>query len=116
MIDSKQLSAEKLYIQIGAFSQQKSILEIQKKMRHFPLWLEKQGKITKVYVVSNPKFKKAMFRKVKKLVPDAFIKKNISLLSEDAKIPTFQTPEDNQKDLTLPLDTKTILQTRKKFF
>ncbi len=119
MINSKQLSSDKLYIQVGAFLQQKSVEAIQKKLHRFPLWLGKKGSITKVYVVSNPKYKKAMFRKVKKLIPDAFIiknKKNIFLSPSNTKILTSQSPKMNQKDLTLPLNTKTILQTRKKFF
>ena len=116
MVNSKQLSSGKLYIQVGVFSQQKSVEAIQKKLHHFPLWLEKQGKITKVYVVSNPKYKKAMFRKVKKLIPDAFIKKNISGMSNNINALDTKPVRNNQINLILPLDTKTILQTRKKFF
>ena len=119
IIDSKSVTPDKFYIQVGALMQQQSVDQLLKKLRHFPVWIHREGEMTKVFIVSNPRYKKAMLRKVHQLVPDAFVvKKNkISDLSETVST-VSSSPEryKNVRDTILPLNTKTILQTRKKFF
>ncbi len=119
MVDSKTLTSERLYIQVGAFSQKESVVALQKKLHAFPLALQKEGRITRVYVVSNPKYKKGMLRKIRKLVPDAFVKKNLHF-SHMKEVPSVPSPKRyspiNQSSFIERLDSKAILQTRKKFF
>ena len=120
IIDSKYATPDRLYIQVGALSRMESVNEVVKKLHRFPLLVEKNGDIVRVYVVSNPKYRKAMFRKVRKLIPDAFIRKNRIVLQTPSPLiyKNVDSVDDtkNETNFTLPLNAQTILKTRKKFF
>ncbi len=119
IIENKSATPDKLYIQAGALKQRSSVEQLLKKLHRFPLWLYHDGEMTKVFVVSNPRYKKAMLRKVHRLIPDAFVVKRSKKYRLPETDPTLSYPiemHQNTKDTTLPLNTQTILQTRKKFF
>jgi len=119
IIENKNATPDKLYIQVGALKQQQSVEQLRKRLRRFPLWIHREGEMIKVFVVSNPRYKKAMLRKVHRLVPDAFVvnrSKKHSVLESVPTVPYSSKSHQNSENATLPLDTQTILQTRKKFF
>jgi len=119
IIEDKSATPDKLYIQAGALKQRQSVEQLLKKLRRFPLWIYHEGEMTKVFVVSNPRYKKAMLRKVRQLIPDAFVVKKSKKyrLPETKPMLSYSSEmQQNTTDATLPLNTQTILQTRKKFF
>ncbi|RUM66826.1 MAG: hypothetical protein DSZ05_03705 [Sulfurospirillum sp.] len=118
-INRESLTPDRLYVQIAALKKKESIDALLRRMKRFPLWCYHEGEITKVIVVSNPRYEKAMLRKIHRYVPDAFV------LSENAKNYILHISENPVKNIkkgestinsSLPLNAQTILQTRKKFF
>ena len=119
VIADKNVTPDKFYIQVAAMKERKSVKQLLKKLHRFPLWTYREGELTKIFVVSNPRYKKAMLRKVRRLVPDAFVvkkSKKSRFLGNISNLPYTSEVSQNKKDITLPLNTQTILQTRKKFF
>ena len=112
-ISIENIPKEAIFVQAGAFKRAKAVKKIEKKLQSFAVVIQKNGDLTRIYAVASKKeiTKKAFLKKIRKIIPDAFVKKSVDLA--DFFISQNFLYDDN---LTNSLNSKTILRTRKKFF
>ncbi len=122
MITPDALPKRYVLIQTGAFKKEQSVRENIEKLSAFTLLRIDENGLTRIFVVTTPGHRRAILKRVRKIIPDAFVRsrfiartkphETMQKPSVDGAKPTFK--EDISKEL--PLDSKAILQTRKKFF
>ena len=112
-----------MLIQTGAFRKEESVRENIAKLSAFTLLRIDEKGLTRIFVVTTPDKRHTMLRRVRKIIPDAFIrtrfvaqrklyKKRKSDLHDALKM----VHEEKYISEDLPLDSRAILQTRRKFF
>jgi hypothetical protein len=111
--DEKSCRQAPAFLQVGAFSHQQNLHTMQKRLRSFPLCMEKDGKIVRLFVaLPHAKGTRRWYvKKIKSIVPDAFLKRKT--------LTYYRGGEGRKKTDSISderLDAKAILQTRKKFF
>ncbi|GEM_PF-5567964 len=98
-------------IQTGAFSKKKGVYRQLRQLKEFPVLIEKEGALTRVFIVTSVQKRYKILKKIRKIVPDAYIKRGYE---QHLKALPFQTEDEvNENEI---LDSKAILRTRKKFF
>ncbi len=102
-----------VFVQVGAFKNDAAVEKIKKKLRSFSLIVQKDDDLIRVYAIESKRnlSQAAFLRKIKKFIPDAFVKKGIVF---DDKF-GFSHP-NNIIRLKNSLNSETILRTRKRFF
>ena len=112
MADTKTCKNAFSYLQTGAYSHVENLKSMQKKLHRFPLCMEKDGRIVRLFV-ALPQAKgtrRWYIKKVKSIVPDAFVKRDVTHLL------TYNSGDKHESADAEALDSRAILQTRKKFF
>ena len=111
VISKEELSQNFLVIQTGAFSKKEGAFRQVEKLKKYPVLVEKEGDLTRVFVVISPSKSRFILKKIRKIVPDAYVKRGYA---KHLKTLPFQTEDEvNENEI---LDSKAILRTRKKFF
>ncbi len=114
----EEIPADASFLQIGLFSKPDNLKRIQKRLEEFPLWLERRPDATRVFVVltGSKSRKRAYINKVKKIVPDAFIRHAYHPGEGESLGNTAKRERTDQVIDKNPLDAEAILRTRKRFF
>jgi len=111
VISKEELPRQFVVIQTGAFSKKESVFNQLKKFEKFPVLVEKEGALTRVFIVTSLQKRYKILKKIRKIIPDAYIKRGYE---QHLKALPFQTEDEvNENEI---LDSKAILRTRKKFF
>ncbi len=112
MADEKQCRNAYAYLQTGAFSHEESLLSMQRRLRAFPLCMEREGRLFRLSVaLPHAKGTRRWYiKKVKRIVPDAFMKRSVTPYAGSER--HYQAEREGNE----PLDARAILKTRKKFF
>ncbi len=110
------VTPKSIFIQIGALKKKQSLEELVKKFKKYPLYIERVHDINKIFVIftDHDKNMKHFLKKIHKIVPDAFIKRNFQP-HKQIVVKKVQK-EVNKKYFDNSLNSEAILRTRKKFF
>ncbi len=101
------------YLQVGAFAKEKSLNRAVKMLHKFPLWVDRSDGVGRLFVVlpKERRRRRDTLKKVRAIVPDAFLKRAYNPLKTGNENSLRHVPFDGA-----PLDADAILKTRKKFF
>ena len=122
MITPDALPKAYVLIQTGAFKKEESVRENIAKLSAFTLLRIDEKGLTRVFVVTTPDKRRTILRRVRKIIPDAFVRTRfIAQRKRHEKMksdPHHSKKPASEKEVReeLPLDSRAILQTRKKFF
>ena len=116
ILSPKELTQHDTFVQVGALKKADSIRQLVKKLDAFALYVQRDNQISRVFVVLHKKDQKTkvLMRKIRKIIPDAFIKKSFIPHS----FSTLKTHKSSmsKNDFNNSLDAEAILRTRKQFF
>ncbi len=98
------------FLQVGAFSQKENFDRMRRRLKRFPLWSDRIDGMRRLFVVlpANRAARKGLFRRVRVIVPDAFVRHGYR--------PDGSGTSGGIGEESRPLDARAILQTRKRFF
>ena len=98
------------FLQVGAFSKKEHFDRMRRRLHRFPLWSDRIHGMRRLFVVlpANRAARKSLYRRVRVIVPDAFVRHGYR--------PEGSGVSGGIGEETRPLDSRAILQTRKKFF
>ncbi len=118
MINVQDLIKKSVFIQIGALKRESSLKELIKKFKKYPLYIERDQEINRVFIVYNGSSKKIKpyLKKIHKITPDAFVKKNFIPIKKDKIVIKKVQKDVNKRYFDDTLNSEAILRTRKKFF
>ncbi len=109
----KEAQGKRLFLQVGAFSKESSLQRAVESLQKYPLWIDRSGTLKRLFVVlpRERRIRRVYLKKLKSIVPGAFLKRGYTLPSGANSAGTGQLPPVGK-----PLDADAILHTRKKFF
>ncbi len=116
ILPPKDLVKYDIFVQVGALKKAESIQDLIKKLDAFGLYIEHDKQLSRVFVVLQNKSKnrRILIRKIRKIIPDAFVKKSftphILIMPSQHKNAISKNIHNNS------LNAEAILRTRKKFF
>ena len=122
MITPDALPKSYVLIQTGAFKKEESVRENIEKLSAFRLLRIDEKGLTRIFVVTTPDKRRTILRRVRKIIPDAFVRSRfIAQKKRHKKMKSdlhdgVKTAHKKGMPEELPLDSRAILQTRKKFF
>ena len=116
ILTPKDLVKYDIFVQVGALKKVESIQDLIEKLDAFALYIEHDKQLSRVFVVLQKKGKnrRVLIRKIRKIIPDAFVKK--SFTSHILTMPSRHKNSISENLYNKSLDAEAILKTRKKFF